>query len=305
MDLTFGIVTINSYPELNFEKRALYDHASKHFKEVLLIDPRKVSYYFIRGTEKPIILYQGRNIANLSALHVRSIQKIGISTSILAHALNICGCVLNDPVRRFRSGYGSKLLTTVGQYANNTGSSSFIAFDLESTYQLITTIAHKMLFPIIVKPINGRQGEGIYILPNPQEMKAYTDRFFHLRPRPDIPIFFQTYVPFVKEYRAFVIDRKVLGMVLKVKQKGTVMANAAQGALFLPENNQKVADFLANQLSDGIYGVDVAIDKIGDIHIIEANVAPNWQAFQQATGIDVAAVLVQDALRKIEERNDK
>ena len=301
MNLSFGIVTINSYSGLNYEKQAIYDNAVKHFKNVLLIDPRKVSYQFIRGTQKPIIRYLGKSLANLSALHIRGGKKIANSTSILAHSLDFCGCIISDPVSRLKTGYGSKLLSTIGRHEDDSGSSSFIAFDLENTLKLISSIELKKLFPIIVKPINGKQGEGIYLLKTAGEMLAYTNQFFKLRVDSDIPIFFQTYVSFIKEYRIFVIDKKIIGLVVKVKKKGEIVANAAKGATFIPIENpqQVIVEFILDHLSNGIYGVDVAIDTMGGIHLIEANTSPNWKAFQQSTGIDVAAVIIQDTLKKI------
>ena len=304
MNLSFGLVTITSYSKLSYEKQAIYDNAVKHFKHVLLIDPRKVSYQFIRGTQKPIIRYLGQNLANLSALHIRGAKKIANSTSILAHCLDFCGCIISDPVHRFKTGYGSKLLSTVGQHEDDSGSSSFIAFDLENTLELITSIETKKLFPIIVKPINGSQGEGIYLLKTATEMLAYTNQFFKEKTDSDTPIFFQTYVSFVKEYRIFVIDKKIIGLVAKVKKKGEIVANAAKGATFVAIENpqQVIVEFILDHLSNGIYGVDVAIDTKGGIHLIEANTSPNWKAFQQSTGIDVAAAIIQDTLRKIDRK---
>lgn len=304
MDLTFGIVTINSYATLNYEKKAIYDNAVKHFKKVLLIDPRKVSYQFIRGTQKPIIRYLGKNIANLSALHIRNCNNMANATSMLAHSLDACGCILSDPIHRFRVRYSSKLLSTIGQYEDQSGSSSFIAFDLENMLELITIIEEKKLFPMIVKPINGKQGKGIYLLKTVTEMRDYTNQFFQQRVDADIPIFFQTFVTFVKEYRIFVIDKKIIGLVVKVKKKGVIVANAAQGATFIPIENpqQVIVEFILDHLSNGIYGADVAIDTTGAIHLIEANASPNWKAFQEATGIDVADAIIQDTLRKIEEK---
>ncbi len=301
MDLTFGIVTINSYAKLNYEKRAIYDNAVKHFKKVLLIDPRKVSYQFIRGAKKPIIRYLGKNLANLSALHIRGVKSIANSTSILAHSLDFCGCIISDPTPRFKAKNGSKLLSTIGQYEDQSGSDSFIAFDLESTLKLITSIEEKKLFPMIVKPISGRQGKGISLIKTAAEMLAYTNNFFKERTDSDTPIFFQTFVAFVKEYRIFVIDKKIIGLVVKVKKKGEIVANAAQGATFIPIENpqQVIVEFILDHMANGIYGVDLAIDTTGGIHLIEANTSPNWKAFQEATGIDVAAVIIQDTLDKI------
>ncbi len=305
MALSFGILSVNPYEQLNYEKQAIYDNAVKHFKKVLLIDPRQICYQFIRGKEKPIINYKGKNISNLSAIHIRGFSKMPTATSILAHSLDLCGCILSDPPYKFKAGFNSKMLMTIGQFEDDTGSSSFIAFDRESTLRLISTITNKKLFPMIAKPINGRQGEGIFLLETEKEMMDYTDKFFKERDGPDFPIFFQTYMNFVKEYRVFVIDKSIIGIVSKTKKKGSIMANAAKGAVFIQAHNQEIVEFVLDNVSDGIYGIDVAIDDSGNIHLIETNGSPNWKSFEATTGINVAEVIVEDTLRKVLEKEQE
>lgn len=301
--LTYGVVTANEYEDLNYEKKCLFDTAKKYFDDVLLIDTHKVYYKFIRGNELPIIIYGKKDISNLSAINIRSTKNREASTALLAHSLNLCGCVLNDPVTRFSVGYASKLLSTSKRFKNKTGSSSFLAFDLESSKNLIKDIHKEKLFPLVAKPIGGSKGIGVVLIKNKKEANEYAEEFFEHRATDDTPIFLQTFVRFVKEYRIMVIDKKAVNIVRKIKPEDKITANAAQGGIFVKEENDAIIEFVTNNLTEeGIYGVDVAVDENGDFHIIEANRAPMWETFEETLVENIAEIIVQDALEKIEKK---
>jgi glutathione synthase/RimK-type ligase-like ATP-grasp enzyme len=301
--MKYAITSVKDYEALNFEKKSLFDVAKKYFEEVMLIDTRKVTYKFIRGLETPILKHKGNEITNLSAVHIRSTKNREASTALLAHTLILCGCILNDPVSRFNAGFASKLLSTTTRFKNKTGSSSFLAFEHESTLELLDEIEKSDMFPLIVKPIRGSKGTGVELLENKKKAVRYSKEFFETRESEDSPIFFQKYITFVAEYRAFVIDKKVIDLVRKVKMPHAIVANAAQGGKFINEKNKEVENYVSNNLTeDGIYGVDVAVDNNGDIHIIETNRAPMWKTFEEATKINVAETIVSDTLKKIKEK---
>jgi glutathione synthase/RimK-type ligase-like ATP-grasp enzyme len=52
---------------------------------------------------------------------------------------------------------------------------------------------------------------------------------------------------------------------------------------------------------EGILGVDVAMNSEGKLRIIEANRAPSWQIFEQATGINVAEIIINQAVKRLEQ----
>lgn len=133
----------------------------------------------------------------------------------------------------------------------------------------------------------------------------YINSFFaKLEHEAEEPLFLQTYELFVEEYRAILIDGKVLGTVKKIPEIGKIVSNAAQGATFTMVNSPKLIEFLEKNVSEeGILGVDVAIDTTGAFHIIETNRAPMWQTFEEATGINVAQYVIQQTWDRLTSKN--
>lgn len=304
MKTTFGIATSSKLADLNYENKAIYDSASKYFDLVYLLDTRKISFQFIRGKGEVIIKHLDEDISDLSALNIRGTRNREASTSILAHSLNYNGCILNDPVSRFRVGYASKLLSTVSRYKYNTGTSSFLAFDLESCLTLLKDIKLLNVFPLIVKPIKGSKGKGIKELSDYAAALEFVHSYFQDRVDKDLPILFQEKMNFISEYRVFVIDRKVIDIALKTPSRGKIVANAAQGAIFSKSRNDEIVKYVESTIrDDGIYGIDVAVDETGEKHIIEANRAPLWETFEKTTGISISELIVKKALKEFLNKN--
>lgn len=298
---TLGICTSRrTVEELDYEKRRLYEAGLLFYDSVLLIDTRAVSYQFIRGEKKPKVVHQGKDITALSSLHVRSTRGREASTAILVRTLKLCGCDVLDPIDRFSVGYASKLLSTLERFQEDTGSDSFLAFNRQSVDFLLDDLQQKGRFPLIAKPIAGKKGQGIQAINDIDAAVAYVDRFFERRLSDDVPLFLQDFVEFVAEYRVLVVDGEAIGAVRKIKREGELVANAESGATFVAACVPHVIEFtLQNVSQDGVLGADVAVDSSGILHLIEANRAPMWQAFEQATGIDVAEAIMKRSVRRL------
>ena len=131
--------------------------------------------------------------------------------------------------------------------------------------------------------------------------EEYVAQFVTERQDLDIPIFIQRFADYQHEYRVFIIDGEILGIVEKFQPDDSkIVANAAQGATFKPVVNAAVGMTALNYVrKKGIYGVDVAVDAQGEIHIIESNRTPQFEEFQNATGINVAEKIVASAYRAV------
>jgi len=299
---SIGICTrYQNVESLNYEKYALLEEAKKLYDTVILIDTRQVTYKFLRDQKKPVILYAGQDISDLSSLHIRTTANRETSTCLLAHALTLCGCDIFDPIDRFSVGYSSKLLSTLKRFKQGVGTSSFFSFNYENTLSLLQELHRKNFFPLIVKPIAGKQGKDIQVLQDLDLAKTHANIFFNqLRSNEDEPLFIQTYEPFVEEYRVLIIDGVVLGVVKKIPNEGVVVANAAQGATFVEVENPDLVKFLLPYVhTKGVLGVDVGVGLSGDFHIIETNWAPCWHSFESATKINVAKVILQRSFDRL------
>jgi glutathione synthase/RimK-type ligase-like ATP-grasp enzyme len=297
----FGICTIHSQVgQLSYELAQVYREAGLVYDRVMLINPRKVSYMFVMGEQRPQMIYGGEDIAGLTSLLVRSTKNSEAAIAILVRVLKICGCDILDPVERFSVGKASKLLTTISRFQRGKGTSTYVSFTRTGSVDLLKIIDRQDRFPIIAKPISGKKGEGIELIENYQAGLESIDRYFGPNEYLTDPFFFQDFIPFVKEYRVLVIDGQAIGIAEKIKAANSVVANAAQGGTFVAAEAQDIVDeVLLNVSDEGMIGVDVAVDIDGRVHIIETNRAPQWQAFEKATGLNVARILVDRALKRI------
>jgi glutathione synthase/RimK-type ligase-like ATP-grasp enzyme len=288
---------------LNPETAALLAAAAEHFDEVVRIHPHRVMYRFARGTRPRVQILdedssEGCSLADLDVLVVRGVRRYERSVAVLARALHHCGCRLLDPLARFDAIGASKLLTALDRCVAGVGTDTFLAFSPEAARQLLSDLAADGVFPLIAKPVDGSQGLGITALPDPDAAERCLQRFFASRIEPDVPFFLQRLVRFTNEYRVLVVQGRSLGVAEKIAPEGKVVANAVRGGSFRGAIAPEVEDFALAQVGGkGILGVDVARDETGELHLLEANPAPLWTAFEEATGVDVATDLIRAARR--------
>ena len=298
---SLGICTpFSDYHSLNYETKSLYDEAKLKFEKVILIDSREIYYKFIKGEKYPEIVYNGESINNLSILIVRSTKGREKSISLLVHSLDICGTHIMDPLDRFSPGQASKLLSTAERFKKGIGSNTYLAFSKKSAFLLLNDIFNENDFPLIGKPIAGKRGRGVVKVDSMEKAILYVEHFFKVSKDIDDPIFFQKYVNFVKEFRVILIYGKSYGIVEKRQYGNKIAKNVAVGGRLLSTEDDNIISFVETYCSsDGILGVDVGIDSNDDIHIIEANRAPLWKAFQDTTGVNIAKKIIQCALQRI------
>ncbi|HET6975869.1 MAG TPA: hypothetical protein VFI24_06075 [Pyrinomonadaceae bacterium] len=296
---SLGICTVfNNINSLNYEKRKLVEEAQKVYDKVILINTRHVTYQFISGRAKPILLHDGEDISDLSSLHVRSTTRRETSTSLLVHSLKLCGCDVFDPVDRFAVGYASKLLSTLSRFEKRVGSNSFFAFRYDNAMELLMKLDEENMFPLIVKPIKGKKGKGVQTLHDLDSARINAADFFSNVYTEDEPLFLQTYENFVEEFRVLAVDGGILGIAKKLPRKGST-ANAAQGAEFVKVERPELVEFLLPHISNqGVVGIDIAADDSGRFHILETNWAPSWSHFEAATGINVAEFIIKRSIQR-------
>lgn len=149
-------------------------------------------------------------------------------------------------------------------------------------------------FPVLLKPVHGRHGEGVEIAKDPAELRrclADANKAMMLQP----------FLNIESEYRVFVVGCQALGVIRKIPAKGSAIANYAAGATFVPDSLDpkivKEAVRICGEQGIDIGGVDLA--KAGGVfYLLEVNRCPEFRAFTAATGIDVAGAIVDFAAKK-------
>ena len=144
-------------------------------------------------------------------------------------------------------------------------------------------------FPILAKPVDGRHGEEIEIFHGAAALETFlarTDRK-HMMLQPFLSI--------EEEYRVFVIGNSSPGIIKKIPQKGSRIANYAAGASFVPAGippdiEQESIDLCISCGID-VGGVDIA--RIGNTYyLLEINRCPEFRAFSSAMNMNVAEKIV-------------
>ena len=148
--------------------------------------------------------------------------------------------------------------------------------------------------PVVLKPINGRQGAGLHCLaPDahlPEDIQA---QFTSGR-----GVLVQAFIPpdRRRDLRALVIGDSVSGAVELTPPKGDFRANAHVGSIPAPVSltpaMEAMAVKAARAMEMEIAGVDIMVPSQGHPLIVEVNSAPGFRAMEAATGKDIAGIII-------------
>jgi glutathione synthase/RimK-type ligase-like ATP-grasp enzyme len=283
--------------EHHYELKELYYEFEKNSCHPILIDVGKLSFEFDRKKKQIGIFHDNEDISNINLLIVRRTKGIEAPVAVLAKSLNYNGACVIDGVERFSGAPPSKLISTILRFEKGIGSTSYFALSKQSAIELLG----KIKFPIITKPIGGKQGDNVFKISTKEEYLDHVHLFFDPVEKGNSKIFFlQKYMHFKIEYRAFVIGGECIGLAKKIGAKGSLVPNAAKGGKFEKAENNEIIQFVESNCDPkAILGVDVAIDENEEFHIIEANFSPQWKEFEKATGINIAQKIVLYGLRRL------
>ncbi len=147
---------------------------------------------------------------------------------------------------------------------------------------------------LLIKPLFGSQGQGVRLVDKaalPLPMDAYVDGVFYL----------QRFIQATHDYRVFIVNNEAIAAM---KRTGASwLHNVAHGAVC---EKTEDADVLAIALQAALVldiaycGVDVIRDSNGQLYVLEVNSIPAWHGLQSVTDVNIAQLLVDDLLSKIE-----
>jgi glutathione synthase/RimK-type ligase-like ATP-grasp enzyme len=286
--------------EMGYEIYRLMEEGRKCYDEVVLINPAKLYFAFDHHRKFPVVMTENVNLSKLSTLIVRKTTGFEEPISLLAKALCHNGCDLLDPIERFSGSPAGKLMASLKGHVHGISPDTFIAFNRNDAFRLVSKLNSDNCFPLIGKPNRGSRGENVSLLRNITEAIVYIRSFFSHEFYSKSALLLQRFIEVEKEFRLMMLDGKFLGMVEKVAKEGQIARNASLGGQFLIAHDLEVIEFtLRNTSRKGILGADVIRDASGKLYLLEANRAPQWQSFEKATGINVASHIIHHAWQRI------
>lgn len=161
--------------------------------------------------------------------------------------------------------------------------------------------AVRRLGRVVLKPIFGSMGQGLVRLDDPDVAWRVLRTLDLTRP----VYYVQQEVPHDGwDVRVFVAGGRVVGAIRRHAADGEWRTNVARGgraeAFDLPEGWAALA-LEATAAVGAVYaGVDLLPGRDGRTWVLEVNAIPAWRGLEEATGLDVAAAVVDTALAALD-----
>lgn len=148
--------------------------------------------------------------------------------------------------------------------------------------------------PVVVKLLSSTQGKGVVLAETKKAAEALVDAFRGL----DAHFLVQEFVKEASgtDIRCFVVDGKVVGAIKRTAQPGEFRSNLHQGGsavkVKITAAERKAAAKAVRILKLNVAGVDMLRSESGP-KILEVNSSPGLQGIEQATGKDIASIVIQ------------
>jgi len=156
---------------------------------------------------------------------------------------------------------------------------------------------------VVIKPIFGSMGHGIVRVNDPDVAFRAVRALEQLR----TVFYVQRAVDHGgKDVRVFVVGGRVVGAIERQAPEGHWRTNVSLGGaarpLDLPLAWERLALDAAAVIGADYAGVDLLPSRDGAIFVLEVNGIPGWRGLKQATGIDVAASIVDHLAERVRAR---
>lgn len=253
----------------------------RHSAQVVLID----DLVFVGGKEK-VITYQGDEISNqFDVFLARGLNRHPDETLLLCNYLAEKGKVVVDQRLADKRYYRTKLATAF-KFAKSRV--NYPATYFVSNSKNIAEVLKTVSLPLVVKEIWGMHSRGIYRFEKKEEISNFfKDKKGEFLIQEDLE---------EDEYiRVFVIGQEVVGAIRRIKSRSlkskAVKSGVKSEKIELDEKLKNLA-IGAMRISDNeICGLDF-IKHHGRYYLIEANRSPQFRAFSEITGINVAEKII-------------
>jgi RimK family alpha-L-glutamate ligase len=153
---------------------------------------------------------------------------------------------------------------------------------------------------VVIKPIFGSMGHGIVRVNDPEVAFRVVRALEQLR----TVFYVQRAVDHGgKDVRVFVVGGRVVGAIERQAPEGHWRTNVSLGGSARPFEVPAAWEQLALRATAAIgadyAGVDLLPSRDGTVFVLEVNGIPGWQGLRHATGIDVAAAIVDHLAERV------
>ncbi|BDQ33386.1 30S ribosomal protein S6--L-glutamate ligase [Pseudodesulfovibrio portus] len=272
-----------------YSTNALVEAGKEAGHELEVINPLRC--YMNITSHKPSIHYKGNVVENVDAV----IPRIGASITFFGTAvvrqfemMGVYSVNESIAITRSRDKLRSlQLLSRKGIGLPVTGFASSTKF----TGDLIDMVGGA---PLVVKLIEGTQGIGVVLAENRQAAESVIQAFQGLKAN----ILVQEYINESRgsDIRCFVVGGKVIASMKRTAAGDEFRSNIHRGGSAVPvkitPEERSTAVRAAKIMGLNICGVDLLRSNHGPV-VMEVNSSPGLEGIEKATGINIAARIIQ------------
>jgi len=283
------IAVLSRNPKL-FSTQRLIEEIEKAGHEAMVVDHSLCD--LIIEQEGPSIIYQGQRLEGVDAI----IPRIGASVTFYGTAvvrqfelMGAFSAVTSQAIVRSRDKLRS--LQILSKNGLGMPKTAFTNFSKGGEKQLIEQVSGA---PVIIKLLEGTQGLGVVLAETTKAAQSVVEAFHGLKAR----IIVQEYIKEAKgsDIRAFVVNGKVVGAMKRQGAEGEFRSNLHRGGVAtvikLSRAEKQAALNAAKALGLDVAGVDMLQSARGPL-ILEVNSSPGLEGIEGATGVNIAAEIIQ------------
>ena len=170
---------------------------------------------------------------------------------------------------------------------------------ISNDYDDIKDFVDEYKFPIITKPINGKQGREIL-------QHESIDSILDAVQKSEIPLIIQPMIPNDGDYRVWILKGKVIGVIKRSPNtedefRSNISLGGTAQVAELPDDVLDMAIKSAQILDLDMAGVDIIQDiNTKKYYIMEVNAAPQFNGFMATTGINLFEIITKYIIKEIE-----
>lgn len=295
------IAVLSRNPKL-FSTQRLLEEIEKAGHESLVVDHSLCD--LIIEQEGPSIIYKGHRLEGVDAI----IPRIGASVTFYGTAvvrqfelMGAFSAVTSQAIVRSRDKLRS--LQILSKNGLGMPKTAFTNFSKGGEKQLIEQVSGA---PVIIKLLEGTQGLGVVLAETKKAAQSVVEAFHGLKAR----IIVQEYIKEAKgaDIRAFVVHGKVVGAMKRQGAEGEFRSNLHRGGVAtvikLSRLERQAALNAAKALGLDVAGVDMLQSDRGPL-ILEVNSSPGLEGIEGATGINIAAEIVNFVVDSVLKKSSK
>lgn len=282
------IVVLSRNREL-YSTRRLVEAGVQRGHTVLVLDHLKCYVAIEKGN--PTIHYNGEPIDDIDAI----IPRIGASVTFYGSAIirqfemmHVFSANESQGIVRSRDKLRSmQILAREGIGTPITG----FARNAKDTDDLIRMVGG---VPVVIKLLEGTQGVGVVLAETKKAAQSVLEAFYGLKSN----ILIQEFIRESNgsDVRAFIVDGKVVGAMLRKGAEGDFRSNLHRGGsaklIKLTAKERSTALKAAKALGLSVAGVDMVRSNRGPL-VLEVNSSPGLEGIEKATEIDIAGSIIE------------